>query len=184
MIPFRTMFYSAILTNALSVTQVFNFASDDHGHNRFDIDANLAPETHDLCANTNSFDFFVPSGSRASKAWVKIKEDEIAVKSRKFFQIRLTLYASSGTEVASYLINIRNSHRAQPVIIPIDWEFLDPWRINFKLEPNGFHDHSCILKIDVKHCNLSTGTRNSDPVVPSATVVGQISAGRRWAQSL
>ena len=101
-----------------------------------------------------------------------------------FFQVRLTLYASSGTEVASYLINIRNSHRAQPVIIPIDWEFLDPWRINFKLEPNGFYDHSCILKIDVKHCNLSTGTRNSDPVVPSTTVVGQISAGRRWAQSL
>ena len=184
MILFRTMLYSAILTNALSVTHVFNFASDDPGHNRFDIDANLAPETYNLCTNVDSFDFFIPSGSRASKAWVKIKDDEIAVKSRKFFKVRLTLYARSGTEVASYLTNIRNSDRAQPAIIPIDWEFLDPWRINFKLEPNGFHDHSCILKIDVKHCNLSTGTRNSDPVVPSATVVGQISAGRRWAQSL
>ena len=80
MIPFRTMFYSAILTTSLSVTHVFNFASDDHGHNRFDIDANLAPETYNPCTNVDSFDFFIPSGSRASKAWVKIKDDEIAVK--------------------------------------------------------------------------------------------------------
>ncbi len=166
----------------MTETQMHNYGPMAATPHRFNIDANLDPQTHGLCTDTRSFDFFVPRNSRPSLAWVKIKEDNLALGTQNHVKMRVTLFDRRDNFVESILVTLRKSAKEQPAILPVDWELKEPWRINFSYEPQGFHDHSCIVRINVIHCDYEKGKRNTDPVVPSTITVGQLLVRRRSVQ--
>lgn len=76
----------------MTETQMHNYGPMAATAQRFNIDANLDPQTHGLCTDTRSFDFFVPRNSRPSLAWVKIKEDNLALGTQNHVKMRVTLF--------------------------------------------------------------------------------------------
>jgi hypothetical protein len=103
-----------------------------------------------------------------------MKYDDRFTPTNRMTYIQAVLHNRDQVEVERTLIPIRRSLNAQPALLPMSWEFSEPWMINFSYQSVDYENTTCIKNIVVDHVDFKRGIQSSDPVELSTKVVDQI----------
>jgi len=178
------MSLTLITLRITSWTLTFFFVSDlapfsNHGQWEFRhpsavVAPNLGPLERQSCNKINTYNFYVPLDSSPRIAWIDMNYDDRFTTTNRMTNIQAVLYNRDQVEVERTLIPLRRSPNAQPALLPMSWEFSEPWMINFSYQSVDYENTTCIKSIVVDHVDFKRGIQSSDPVELSTKVVDQI----------